>query len=117
MDAYWCGKDLKGWQKETWKRWRCGNPLRKGKKGFTKDSCRGCKGVTENWEYVINCDRIMQRLSAESKGWWQDWRIKSSEDQWRDRIIKELKTTTDKKICNNLAEVEKALRKSSETSS
>ena len=115
MEAYWRRKDLKGWQKETWARWRCGNPLRGGKKGFTKDSCRGCKGVTETWEHVINCDRVMQRLSTESKEWWQGWRNKSSEDQWRDRIIKELKTTADKEICNKLAEVEKALRKSSET--
>ena len=64
---------------------------------------------------MINCDRVMQGLSTESKEWWQGWRNKSSEDQWRDRIIKELKTTADKEICNKLAEGEKALRKSSET--
>ena len=117
MEAYWRRKYLKGWQKETWARWRCGNPLRRGKKGSTKDSCRGCKGVTETWKHVINCDRVMQRLSTEFKEWWQGWTNKSSEDQWRDRIIKELKTTADKEICNKLAEVEKALRKSSKTDS
>ena len=61
-----------------WARWWCGNPLREGKKGFMKDSCRGCKGVTETWEHVINCDRVIQRLSTESKEWWQGWRNKSS---------------------------------------
>ena len=117
IEAYWRRKDLKSWQQETCARWRCGNPLRGGKKGFTKESCRGCKGVTETWEHVINCDRVMQRPSRESKEWWQDWRNKSSEDQWRDRIIKEPKTTADKEICNKLAEVKKVLRKSSETDS
>ena len=90
IGAYWRRKDLKSWKKETWTSGRSGNLLRGGEKGVIKHNFRGCKKVTENWEHVIE---VMQRLGAESKGWWQDSRTKSSQEQTVSNNLSVMKTS------------------------
>lgn len=55
MESYLRRKDLKNKLKETWARWRCENVLKENKKGWEDLNCRGCNGVPEKLEHVIDC--------------------------------------------------------------
>lgn len=109
MGSYWQRKDLKGWQKETWARWRCGNVTKEGKKGHINQKCRSCGKDLERIEHVICCEKVIEKLSPESKEWWRVWREGKDCDQWRNKLIENLNGNAEKSLCCKLREIEKTL--------
>lgn len=91
MELYLRKKKMKDNVKESWTRWRCENVLKENKKGWDNLNCRGCNRGPENLEHVIDCEAVKQGLEFESRIWWQNWKNESEKDQWRSRLIGELK--------------------------
>ncbi|XP_015118790.1 uncharacterized protein LOC107042304 [Diachasma alloeum] len=110
MCEYWTDRKLNMEQKMAWARWRCGNAIRGGKKGFEDDRCRACEKEKESLEHVVSCKEIMRRVGPHDERWWKRWRQKSNRRHWRERIIEELRDYATKRNCDRFGRIEKALR-------
>lgn len=110
MEKYWKEKRMKNVQKETWARWRCGNAIKEGKKGYVDNKCRACKKQIETLEHVIGCEEVVKKLQTQNANWLKKWKEENHHDNWRKEILKALAKDIDAKWCNYLNEVEEILK-------
>ena len=109
MKTYWQKKKLKGRQKEVWARWRCGNAVREGKKGFKDTNFRACRNKEETLQHVIECEEIMNKLKAPKKEWWKSWREKRKTKDLRKKLLADLQKEVNEELCSKLSKIEKIL--------
>ena len=69
METYWLKGRLKVRRKEVWARWRCGNAIKEGKKGFEDNNDRTCRNKAETLKHVIECEEKMKKLKTPEKEW------------------------------------------------
>lgn len=81
MERYWEDKNLRGTDKETWARLRCGNIGKNQKRGFKDQRCRLCKTETESFEHIWDCRVAEEKGNKGLKERWNKWRANKHIDE------------------------------------
>lgn len=109
MQSYWQNRKLKGWQEETWARWRFGCAVKEEKKGYEDKTCRACDMNPGTLEDGVECKKVSRKLNERARNWWENWRNQFNEEQRRHRLIERLKGEAVVMWCKRLRDFESVL--------
>ena len=111
MEKYGEDKEIKGEEKKTWARMRCGSVGKEVDRGYKNVKCRMCVKENETLEHVLECEEAKVEMKKELVEGKEKWRNKERGDKLRIKLITCLREKPIQDLCSYVREFERLAKK------